>query len=126
MTVTVYGIPNCDQIKKTRQWLAEQQIDYRFHDYKREGIDQQTLSRWVAVAGLDSLLNRRGTTWRALDEARKQAAADPDQAIALMQEQPSLIKRPVIQIGDEPGQLLVGFSADALQQAFAWRSAESA
>lgn len=116
MTVTVYGIPNCDQIRKTRQWLAEHGIDHHFHDYRRDGLDRELLAGWVAAVGHDTLLNRRGTTWRALDEADRQAATDPGKAIALMLAQPALIKRPVIRL-DDTGALLVGFSASALQQA---------
>lgn len=119
MTVTVYGIPNCDQIKKTRQWLNEHGIDHHFHDYRRDGLEREHLARWVAALGADTLLNRRGTTWRALDDARKQAAADPEQAIDLMLAQPALIKRPVIELDKTSDALLVGFSAPALQQAFA-------
>ena len=118
MTVTVYGIPNCDQIRKTRQWLAEHGIDHHFHDYRRDGLDRELLAGWVAAVGHDTLLNRRGTTWRALDEAARQSATDPGQAIALMLAQPALIKRPVIRL-DDTGALLVGFSASALQQALA-------
>ncbi len=119
-TTTVYGIPNCDQIKKTRQWLTDHRIAHQFHDYRRDGVSAERLAAWVAAEGLDRLLNRRGTTWRALDEAQKQAASDPAQAIALMRAQPALIKRPVIEIDDGSQQrLLIGFSAEALQQVFA-------
>lgn len=117
MTVTVYGIPNCDQIRKTRQWLDEHGIGHRFHDYRRDGLEQALLASWVAAVGADTLLNRRGTTWRALDEAQKQAASHPDTAIALMLAQPALIKRPVIQ--RDSAAPLVGFSASALQTALA-------
>lgn len=117
MTVTVYGIPNCDQIRKTRQWLADEGIDFRFHDYRKDGLDRDTLAAWVAEVGVEPLLNRRGTTWRALSDAEKAAAASTDEAIALMLAQPALIRRPVIHISTQPAQVLVGFSADALKAA---------
>lgn len=116
--VIVYGIPNCDQIKKTRQWLNTHQVPHHFHDYRREALPRERLEAWVAQQGLDRLLNRRGTTWRALDEAQKQAAdANLAEAVTLMLAQPSLIKRPVIEIGGPTPSLLVGFSAEALEQA---------
>ncbi|MDO5101318.1 MAG: ArsC family reductase [Lautropia sp.] len=117
--VIVYGIPNCDQIKKTRQWLNAHQVAHHFHDYRRDALPRERLEAWVADQGLDRLLNRRGTTWRALDEAQKQAAdTDPAKAITLMLSQPSLIKRPVIEISGPSPSLLIGFSTDALEQAF--------
>lgn len=117
-TVTVYGIPNCDQIKKTRAWLNTHGIAHHFHDYRKDGLTLARLESWVGQLGLERLLNRRGTTWRGLDEAQKQAAEAPAQAIALMLEQPALIKRPVIEIClDGRHALLAGFSAEALQQA---------
>lgn len=116
--VIVYGIPNCDQIKKTRQWLNTHQVPHHFHDYRREALPRERLEAWVAQQGLERLLNRRGTTWRALDDAQKQAAdANPAEAITLMLAQPSLIKRPVIEIGGPEPSLLVGFSAEALDAA---------
>ncbi|MDO4231618.1 MAG: ArsC family reductase [Lautropia sp.] len=119
MTVTVYGIPNCDQIRKTRQWLADAGVEFRFHDYRKDGLDRDTLAAWVAAVGADTLLNRRGTTWRALSDTQKAAAADPNEAIALMLAQPALIKRPVVRLDAQPAQILVGFSADALKAALA-------
>lgn len=104
--ITLYGIPNCDTVKKARTWLTQQGLDFTFHDFKKQGIDEATLRTWIASIGLDKLINRAGTTWRALDEAEKALAANPDTAIALLQAKPSLIKRPVL---DNAGKLRVGF-----------------
>ena len=115
MTVTVYGIPNCDQIRKTRAWLDQHGIDYRFHDYRKEGLDAAPLQDWVRRTGLDTLINRRGTTWRRLDATQQAAAASPATAIALLQAHPALIKRPVITTSQRPDALQVGFSDEALR-----------
>ena len=104
--ITLYGIPNCDTVKKARTWLSSQQLDFTFHDFKKQGIDEATLRTWIAAIGLGKLINRAGTTWRALDDAEKAQAANPDTAIALLQAKPSLIKRPVL---DNGGKLRVGF-----------------
>ncbi len=104
--ITLYGIPNCDTVKKARTWLTQQGLDFTFHDFKKQGIDETTLRTWIASIGLDKLVNRAGTTWRALDDADKALAANPDSAIALLQAKPSLIKRPVL---DNAGKLRVGF-----------------
>lgn len=108
MSVTLYGIPNCDTVKKARGWLAEHAIEYGFHDYKKAGIDAAHLARWAEVVGWERLLNRAGTTFRKLDEADK-SGIDEAKAIDLMTAQPSLIKRPVV---EHPGGLLVGFKAE--------------
>ena len=105
MTVTVYGIPNCDTVKKARVWLDAQGIAYSFHDYKKAGADPAQVARWIEQAGLDKVLNRAGTTFRKLSEADK-ADIDAAKAVALMVAQPSLIKRPIV---EHPGGLLVGF-----------------
>lgn len=105
MTLTLYGIPNCDTMKKARVWLDGQGIAHRFHDYKKAGIDRATLERWVAALGWEALLNRSGTTFRKLPDADK-ADLDKDRAVALMAANPSTIKRPVI---EHPGGILVGF-----------------
>lgn len=105
MSVTFYGIPNCDTVKKARNWLDAQGIAYDFHDYKKQGADPAKLKEWVAAKGWEVILNRAGTTFRKLDEAQK-AGLDADKAVALMAEQPSMIKRPVLEY---PGGLLVGF-----------------
>lgn len=112
---TIYGIKNCDTMKKAFAWLEQSGIEYDFHDYKKSGIDAATLARWEKTLGWEALLNRRGTTWRKLDEAT-QASVDRKKALQLMQEQPSLIKRPVLENGNE---LLCGFDAEAWRRAFA-------
>ncbi len=111
--IEIYGIPNCDTVKKARHWLDAAGIAYDFHDYKKQGADPARLSAWADAAGWEVLLNRRGTTFRKLPEERK-AAIDRDQAIALMVEQPSLIKRPVVEYA---GGVLVGFDADGWAEA---------
>ena len=105
MSVEVYGIPNCDTVKKARSWLDRRGLGYTFHDYKKEGADPAKLAQWSDAAGWEALLNRRGTTFRALGEADK-AGTDRAKALRLMQANPSLIKRPVV---EHPGGLLVGF-----------------
>ena len=109
MTIEFYGIPNCDTVKKARKWLEAEGIDYTFHDYKKEGADPARLARWSDEAGWEKLLNTRGTTFRKLPEAER-ANVDRDKAIALMVQQPSMIKRPVVQ---HEGGLLVGFDPAA-------------
>jgi arsenate reductase (glutaredoxin) len=105
MSITLYGIPNCDTVKKARGWLDARGVPYAFHDYKKAGIDAETLGRWADAAGWESLLNRAGTTFRKLGDAEK-ADIDRHKAIDLMLSQPSLIKRPVV---EGAGDLLVGF-----------------
>lgn len=114
MTTTLYGIPNCDTMKKARVWLDQHGVEYRFHNYKAEGIDEATLRRWVNQAGWEKLLNRAGTTFRKLDEADRQDI-DADKAIRLMQALPSLIKRPVL---DRDGTLTAGFKPEAYAEIF--------
>ena len=109
MTLTLYGIANCDTVKKSRAWLDARGIAYAFHDYKKLGIDAATLGRWADTIGWEPLLNRAGTTFRKLDDADK-ADIDRDKAIALMVVNPSLIKRPVV---EGAGPLLVGFKPEA-------------
>ena len=106
MSIEVYGIPNCDTVKKARKWLDARGIDYAFHDYKKEGADPAKLAAWIAAVGVDTVLNRRGTTFRKLSDAEK-ADIDDAKAVTLLQQQPSMIKRPVV---EHPGGLLVGFS----------------
>ena len=108
MTIHLYGIPNCDTVKKARTWLDGVGVDYTFHDYKKEGADRSNLERWADAVGWEVLLNRRGTTFRKLDEADK-ADIDRDKAIALMLEHPSMIKRPVAE-HENGGRVLVGFA----------------
>ena len=109
MSVTIYGIKNCDTMKKARTWLDAHGVSYNFHDYKAAGIDPATLARWSGVVGWTVLLNRAGTTFRALPEGDK-TDLDEKKAIALMLAAPSMIKRPVLEFGDA---LLVGFKPDA-------------
>ena len=106
--VTIYGIKNCDTMKKARAWLDGHKIAYRFHDYKTQGIDKARLDEWVKAAGWDVLLNRAGTTFRKLPESDKQGLNEK-KAIALMLAQPSMIKRPVLDLG---GKLLAGFKPE--------------
>ena len=105
MALTLFGIPNCDTVKKARSWLEAKGTAYQFHDYKKAGIDVATLTDWADQVGWEALLNRAGTTFRKLPDEAK-AGIDQAKAIALMVEQPSMIKRPVV-TGAE--QLLVGF-----------------
>lgn len=114
MGVTIYGIRNCDTMKKARDWLTQVGIAHDFHDYKVSGIDAATLKAWSAQLGWEILLNRAGTTFRKLPEGERQDI-DAAKAIALMQAQPSMIKRPVLDID---GKLLVGFKPDAYRAAF--------
>ena len=106
--VIVYGIPNCDTVKKARKWLDSNGVGYEFHDYKKKGIDKKTLKAWVEELGWDALLNRRGTTWRKLDDSDK-IDINETRALDLMVEHTSMIKRPVINYGDG---LLLGFNED--------------
>lgn len=108
-TVTLYGIPNCDTVKKARTWLAEQGVAVQFHDFKKQGVPADHLSAWVAAVGWTPLVNRQGTTWRKLDPAAQAAVTDAASAMALMREQASVIKRPVVEWPD--GAVTVGFSA---------------
>jgi len=111
--ISVYGIPNCDTVKKARAWLDAKRLDYTFHDYKKEGADAAKLAEWSDAVGWEPLLNRRGTTFRALSDADK-TDIDRDKAIRLMEASPSLIKRPVV---EHPSGLLVGFNAAEWEEA---------
>jgi arsenate reductase len=112
--ITLYGIPNCDTVKKARVWLQEHQGDFVFHDFKKNGLDRGTVEQWLTQVGLDLLINRKGTTWRALSDEQKASATDTEQAISLMLASPSLIKRPVLHLtsGENNGiqNISVGFS----------------
>jgi len=112
---TIYGIPNCDTMKKARAWLAAHDIEATFHDYKKDGIDRARLSGWIREVGWEVLLNRAGTSFRKLSDADKQDI-DQKKAIALMLAQPSLIKRPVLEIGGRKP--LVGFKPETYAAAF--------
>ncbi|NML94400.1 arsenate reductase [Novosphingobium olei] len=105
MSVTVYGIPNCDTVKKARVWLESQGIAYTFHDYKKQGADPARIAGWIAQAGREKIVNKAGTTYRKLDEAQKEALAG-DGAAAVLAANSSVIKRPIV---EHDGGLLVGF-----------------
>ena len=109
--ITLYGIPNCDTVKKARAWLAGQDAACTFHDFRKQGVPPDALDEWIAALGWDPLLNRRGTTWRKLDPARQAAAQDAAGARVLMLAEPSVIKRPVVRWAG--GAITVGFDADA-------------
>lgn len=114
MTVTIYGIKNCDTMKKARAWLDKAGVQYAFHDYKSAGIDKAHLERWSKAVGWETLLNRAGTTFRKLPDTDKEGLTAA-KAIKLMLEQPSMIKRPVLETGKA---LLVGFKPDDYKAAF--------
>ena len=105
MSIDLYGIPNCDTVKKARAWLGEHGITHAFHDYKKDGADPAKLAQWSDAVGWEALVNRRGTTFRALPDTDK-ANIDRAKALRLMEALPSLIKRPVV---EHPGGMLVGF-----------------
>ncbi len=115
MPVTIYGIKNCDTMKKARVWLDEAGVAYSFHDYKSAGVTRPKLEAWAKQAGWEKLLNRAGTTFRKLPESDREGL-DEKKAIALMLAQPSMIKRPVL---EADGKLLVGFKPDDYASAFA-------
>lgn len=112
--ITLYGIPNCDTVKKARTWLETRGVAYDFHDYKKHGVNRARLQTWVDAHGWEIVLNRAGTTFRALPDADK-ADIDAGKAIALMLSQPSMIKRPVLDLGDRT---LVGFKPNLYVAAF--------
>ena len=107
--ITVFGIPNCDTVKKARTWLTEHGQDFVFHDFKKLGVPADQLPQWLAAVGWEKLVNRKGTTWRQLDPATQAAVQDDASASALMLAHPSVIKRPVVIWGQ--GQVTVGFDA---------------
>jgi arsenate reductase (glutaredoxin) len=111
MAITLYGISNCDTVKKARAWLADQGVDYAFHDFKKSGVPPEHLDGWLRAAGWEKLLNRQGTTWRKLDAAAQSQAGSEAGARALMLAQPSVVKRPVIEWAD--GRVTVGFDPEA-------------
>ena len=110
MPIVLYGISNCDTVKRARAWLAGQGHDAAFHDFKKAGVPPEALDRWIAALGWERLVNRQGTTWRKLDDATRAAVSDAASARALMLAQPSVIKRPVVDWGTA---LTVGFDAAA-------------
>lgn len=114
-TITLYGIPNCDQVKKARTWLEQQGRAYSFHDFKKAGLSRETVGRWLAALPWEQLVNRKGTTWRALPDERKQAVKDAASALDLMLEQPSVVKRPVLETGNG---IYTGYADDLYQEIF--------
>ncbi|GKX58466.1 arsenate reductase [Leminorella grimontii] len=112
-TYCMYGIKNCDTIKKARRWLEERGVEYRFHDYRADGLDDALLQRFIDALGWEAMLNTRGTTWRKLSDEQKAAASNESGAKALMLEQPAIIKRPLLVKGDA---MLLGFSDAGYQQ----------
>ncbi|MDE7539616.1 ArsC family reductase [Gluconobacter sphaericus] len=119
-SITIYGIPNCDTMRKARTWLAEHGVAVTFHDYRKDGVDRGQLEGWVAQLGWEKLLNRSGTTFRRLSPELKDSL-DAERAIALMLEQPAMIRRPVL---EAPGLLLVGFRPDDYAAALSGFSAQ--
>ena len=128
--ITVFGIPNCDTVKKARVWLQEQNVDFIFHDFKKNGLTRSTIENWLNHVDLNLLINRKGTTWRALTDEQKTSCDNRDAAISLMMTSPSIIKRPVLQIAASDNQnknenevsntqqVVVGFSAQLYQPLF--------
>jgi arsenate reductase (glutaredoxin) len=112
--IILYGIPNCDTVKKARAWLASHSTNHEFHDFKKHGVPAAELARWAEVLGWESLLNRKGTTWRKLAAEDQAAVHDITSAQALMQAQTSVIKRPVVDWGG--GDLTVGFDPQAWEK----------
>ena len=108
-SITLYGIPNCDTVKRARAWLAAEGVAVRFHDFKKAGVPPAELTRWLDELGWERLLNRQGSTWRKLDEAQRASVVDAASARALMLAQPSVIRRPVVDWG---AGLTVGFDPD--------------
>jgi len=106
--IVVYGIKNCDSVKKARAWLDARHVAYRFHDYRLDGLEPALLQRFIEVLGVDAVLNQRSTSWRQLEDAQKHDLT-PDKALQLMLAVPTLIKRPILENGQ---QLIVGFNPD--------------
>ncbi|WP_426577586.1 ArsC family reductase [Xenorhabdus stockiae] len=122
-TFTLYGIKNCDTVKKARRWLEDQEIPYQFHDYRADGLSPDLLQLFIEQLGWESLLNTRGTTWRKLTDEQKSATNNAEAAKALMLEQPAIIKRPLLASQEETtsqktGSYLLGFKAEQYQQFF--------
>ena len=115
MKKTLYGIPNCDTVKKARTWMTTQGHDCNFHDFKKQGLERATAAAWLAQLDWEVLINRKGTTWRNLPDERKAAVTDKATALELVLEQPSVIKRPVL---DHGGKFYVGFSDSQFEGLF--------
>lgn len=113
--IKLYGIKNCDTVKKAMKWLAEHGVEYQFHDYKKDGVDKAKLTEFVKKFGFEKLLNCKGTTWRQLGEERQNKITNEQLALELMQEKPSIIKRPIIDLGSKQ---LIGFDGDEYEDVF--------
>lgn len=111
----VYGISNCDTVKKARAWLEAHGIAYEFHDWKKQGVDPELLSRWMDAVGWEQVVNRNGITWRKLPETEKARVKDKASAIAFLKEKPSAIRRPAF---EHEGKLVLGFDPDTYAQVF--------
>ncbi len=108
-TIILYGIPNCDTVKKSRAWFDAKGLTYRFHDFKKEGVPETALRLWIAALGWEALVNKKGTTWRKLDPAKQAAVIDAQSAMALMLGNSSVIKRPVVVSGSK---IIVGYTPE--------------
>lgn len=107
--ITIYGIANCDKVRQTRKWFKEQAVEHQFHDFRRDGVETTMLRKWLEQLGSNILLNRRGTTWRQLDESQKKQAESDEGVISLMQAQPAVIKRPIV---EKQGHIICGFDPE--------------
>lgn len=110
--ITLYGIPNCDSVKKAKRWLDNHQLEYSFHNFKKQGVPVTEARRWLNEAGAEVVINKKGTTWRKLPASRQSDAETPEKALSLITENSSLIKRPVITAGKL---LLVGFDEQLME-----------
>ena len=119
MKVTLYGIPNCDQVKKARVWLSEHHIDVHFHDFKKAGVTPELISSWLPHISTSTLINRKGTTWRKLPEHEQTLIVDDQSAIGCMVSHPSVIKRPVLVMqNNKQTDIVAGFSDENYQRLF--------
>lgn len=114
--IKVYGIPNCNSVKKAITWLKEHNLEYEFHDFKKQGVNADQLKSWSAAFGWEQVLNKKGTTWRKLDAAQQAKVQDQDSAVEVMLSAPSAIKRPVIVKQDKP--VLLGFNEEQYLESF--------
>jgi arsenate reductase len=115
MKQTLYGIPNCDTVKKARTWLAGQGHDFDFHDFKKQGLARERVAAWLEQLDWEVLVNRKGTTWRKLTDEQKAAVVDQASALELILQNPSVVKRPVL---EGAGRLAVGFSDEQYRRLF--------
>lgn len=113
--IQIYGIKNCNTVKKALNWFDEHQLSYEFHDFKKVGVSEEKLASWAKQVGWESLINKKGTTWRTVDPATQQSVVDASTAFPLLMNKTSLIKRPVIEQGDT---VLLGFDASRYEEQF--------